>query len=263
MKIQFLYGTECFSLVMYVLICFLFTVTHYRDVIMSAIAFQITGVSIVCSTVCSRADQRKHQSSASLAFVREIQRWPVDSPRKGTVMKKMFHLMTSAWRWNTCVKTYVSIGFIKSWKELIQKNSFYFDPPIIYQCIDQYIHHFLCFKCISSQFHESLEKSDFCLQKKSDSFIVYSGHTLILQLVLHSNHVGQNDTAPEIDLFISVVRHIFPISVQRTAVRREIKPGTFFSSTRRMQYEKGLTFVVILGLIGMYCFIASLLDVDK
>ena len=35
---------------------------HYSDVIMSAIGSQITGVSIVCSTVCSSADQRKHKS---------------------------------------------------------------------------------------------------------------------------------------------------------------------------------------------------------
>ena len=41
---------------------------HYSDVIMSAIASQITGVSIDCSTACPGADQRKHQSSASLAF---------------------------------------------------------------------------------------------------------------------------------------------------------------------------------------------------
>ena len=41
---------------------------HHSDVIMSALAFQITSVSIVCSTVCSCTDQRKHQSSASLAF---------------------------------------------------------------------------------------------------------------------------------------------------------------------------------------------------
>ena len=43
--------------------------THYSDVVMRATAFHITGVSIVCSTVCSGADQRKHQSSTSLAFV--------------------------------------------------------------------------------------------------------------------------------------------------------------------------------------------------
>ena len=47
---------------------------HYSDVIMSTMASQITGVSIVCSAVCSGAHQRKHQSSASLAFVRGIHR---------------------------------------------------------------------------------------------------------------------------------------------------------------------------------------------
>ena len=63
---------------------------HYNDTIMSAMASQITDVSIVCLTVCSGADQRKHQSSASLAFVRRIHRWWVDSPHKGPVMRKMF-----------------------------------------------------------------------------------------------------------------------------------------------------------------------------
>ena len=33
---------------------------HYSDIIMSAVVSQITGVSIVCSTVCSGADQRKY-----------------------------------------------------------------------------------------------------------------------------------------------------------------------------------------------------------
>ena len=48
---------------------------HNSDVIMSAMASQITGVLIVCLNVCSVADQRKHQSSMSLAFVREIHWW--------------------------------------------------------------------------------------------------------------------------------------------------------------------------------------------
>ena len=47
-------------------------------------------VSIVCSTFCSGVDQRKHQSSASLAFVRGIHRWPVDSPHKGPLTRQMF-----------------------------------------------------------------------------------------------------------------------------------------------------------------------------
>ena len=56
---------------------------HYSDVIMSAMTSQITGVTIDYPTVYSRADQRKHQSSASLAFVRGIHRWPVNPRTKG------------------------------------------------------------------------------------------------------------------------------------------------------------------------------------
>ena len=57
---------------------------------MSAISSQITGVSIVYSTVYSGADQRKHQSSASLAFMRGIHWWPVNFPHKWPVRRKMF-----------------------------------------------------------------------------------------------------------------------------------------------------------------------------
>ena len=53
---------------------------HYNDVIMRAIASQITSRTIVNSIVYSDADHRKHQSSASLTFVREIHRGPVNSP---------------------------------------------------------------------------------------------------------------------------------------------------------------------------------------
>ena len=70
---------------------------HYNDVIMSAMASQITTPTIVYSTVYSGEDQRKHQRSASLAFVRGIHRWPVNSPHKGPVTRKCFHLMTSSW----------------------------------------------------------------------------------------------------------------------------------------------------------------------
>ena len=69
---------------------------HYSDVIMSEMGSKTTGVSIVYSTVCSYVDQRKHQSSASLAFVRGIHLWPVNSPHKGPVTRKSFHVMTSS-----------------------------------------------------------------------------------------------------------------------------------------------------------------------
>ena len=60
---------------------------HYDDVTMSLMASQITSLTIVYSIVYSDADQRKHQSSASLAFVRGIQRGPVNSPHKWPVMR--------------------------------------------------------------------------------------------------------------------------------------------------------------------------------
>ena len=56
---------------------------------MSAMASQITGVSTVYSTVCSGADQRKHHSSASLAFVRAIHWWPVNPRTKGHAVTRI------------------------------------------------------------------------------------------------------------------------------------------------------------------------------
>ena len=56
---------------------------------MGAIASQITSHTIVYSILYSGADQRKHQSSASLAFVRGIHRGPVNFPQKWPVMRKM------------------------------------------------------------------------------------------------------------------------------------------------------------------------------
>ena len=53
--------------------------SHYSDVIIRAMASQITGVSIVCSALWSGADQTKHQSTASLAFVRGIHRLPASN----------------------------------------------------------------------------------------------------------------------------------------------------------------------------------------
>ena len=60
------------------------------DVIMDTMASQITSRTIVYPTVYSGADQRKHQSSALLAFVWGIPRWPVNSPHKRPVTRKVF-----------------------------------------------------------------------------------------------------------------------------------------------------------------------------
>ena len=68
----------------------IFTNIAYLITVMVAIAFQITSLTIVYSTVYSDADQRKLQSSASLAFVRGIHRGPVNSPHKWPATRKMF-----------------------------------------------------------------------------------------------------------------------------------------------------------------------------
>ena len=64
---------------------------HYSDdVTMGAIASQISSLAIVYSAVYSGADQRKHPSFPSLAFVRGIHWWPVNSPHKWLITRKMF-----------------------------------------------------------------------------------------------------------------------------------------------------------------------------
>ena len=70
---------------------------HYSDVIMTTMASQITSLTVVYSTVYSDADQRKHQSSASLAFVWGIHRDRWIPRTKGQLRGKWFHLMTSSW----------------------------------------------------------------------------------------------------------------------------------------------------------------------
>ena len=94
---------------------------HYGDVIMGVIASQITSLTIVYSSVYSDADQRKHQSSASLAFVRGIHRGPVNSPHKWPATRKMFPFDDVIMRHDIAIlmQAYTSCyGFNSSWMEL-------------------------------------------------------------------------------------------------------------------------------------------------
>ena len=68
----------------------LYPAPHGSDVIMSVMASQITGVSIVHSIVCWGADQRNLQSSTSKVFVRGLHQSPVNPPHRGPVTRKMF-----------------------------------------------------------------------------------------------------------------------------------------------------------------------------
>ena len=95
--------------------------SHYNDVIMSAIASQITNLTIVISTFYSGADQRKHQSFASLAFVRGIHRWPVNYPHKGQWRAKC-----SIW-W----RHHVFVVYVFCW---LHEKSLLTHLPIHYTC---------------------------------------------------------------------------------------------------------------------------------
>ena len=78
--------TKCYD----ILYAATYDFSHYIDVIMTTMTSQITSLTAVYSIVYSDADQRKHQSSTSLAFMRWIHRGPVNSPHKWPVTRKMF-----------------------------------------------------------------------------------------------------------------------------------------------------------------------------
>ena len=101
---------------------------HYDDVRMGAIASQITSLMIVYSIVYSDVDQRKHQSSASLAFVRGIHRGPVNSPHNWPVTRKMFPF-------DDVIMWYGNFpNYRPSWGEStgqMDLNGALFNPPIL------------------------------------------------------------------------------------------------------------------------------------
>ena len=95
---------------------------------MTAIASQITSLTIVYSTVYLGTDQRKHQSSASLAFVRGIHRWPVNFPHKGPVTRKLschiwwrYHVK-AAFRYRRKHRTHLSLWSVYKMHECFDQR---------------------------------------------------------------------------------------------------------------------------------------------
>ena len=83
---------------------------HNGDIIMGAMASQITSLTFVYSTVYPCADQRKYQSSASVAFVRGTHWWAVNSPHKSPVTRKMFPF-------DDVIMPSLNVGLVRfSWK---------------------------------------------------------------------------------------------------------------------------------------------------
>ena len=99
----------------YILNFWIMSCCHYSDIKMGAMASQITSFTIVYSAVYSRTYERKHQISASLAFVREIPRGPVNSPHKWPVTRKMFPFddVIMAWQHQAITWTHVEKSSVR------------------------------------------------------------------------------------------------------------------------------------------------------
>ena len=127
---------------------------------MDTMASQITSLTIVYSTVYSRADQRKYQSSASQAFVRAINREPVNSPHKWPVTRKMFPFH----------------DVVMTTDELMYRYPFHFQPVIGYgnshglltQCISV-LPPYVCVRKLTGTIYPNVSSA------KKDVFPCYEG----------------------------------------------------------------------------------------
>ena len=116
---------------------------HYIDVIMTTMASQITSLTVVYSTVYSNANQRKHQSFASLAFVWGIHRDRWIPRTKGQLRGKCFHWMTSSCEagW-TSSQVYTCVSMYKYCSDVIMSAMSYqiTGISIVYSAADQRKH---------------------------------------------------------------------------------------------------------------------------
>ena len=92
-------------------------------------ASQITSLTSVYSIVYSGADQRKYQSSASTAFVRGINRSPMNSPHKRPVTRKMFPFY-DAIMWRSWILIAHSIN--RYWHLIIGMHRYLFNMIVYY-----------------------------------------------------------------------------------------------------------------------------------
>ena len=165
---------------------------------MGTMTSQITSLTIVYSTVYSDADQRKHQSSASLAFVRGIHRRPVNSPHKWPVTRKMFPFDdVIMWRlqppfWCRLIVRYHEHLNVIIDEELISKHRRYLISSFsanyrssLNKCFLNSVYICICSLCILL-----LPACTFCELKKSFVTIIielgYKCNAIILNRVEHS-----------------------------------------------------------------------------
>ena len=113
---------------------------------MTMLASQITSLPVVCSIVYSDVNQRKHQSSASLAFVREIHRGPVNFPHKWPVTRKMFPFDDVIMDWTSqeekgvASKVPITISFNEPLEYVFRTYAGHIPAPADKSSICNYVH---------------------------------------------------------------------------------------------------------------------------
>ena len=163
---------------------------------MTTMASQITSLTVVYSTVYSDADQRKHQSSASLAFVWGLHRDRWIPRTKGQLRGKWFHLMTSLWTDVESDATYIKLALCSHWLSSQWKCKMS-SPNFIKSCNWKGIFQrsFFVIKLIKRMFlktniyHSSAHKYSFCRQ------FLHIVFTYILQrsqMSIMASHITNN-----------------------------------------------------------------------
>ena len=120
---------------------------YYNDVMLGTMASQITSLAIFYSI--TYAGQRKHQNSASLAFVCGIHRWPVNSLQKSPVTRKMFlfdDIIMLSYRVYTMAADVLAT---QGWKYVVASSSHIFQP--IYFISSKTLHTWPCLSSILCQ----------------------------------------------------------------------------------------------------------------
>ena len=128
--------------------CLSLLITHYNDVIMSTMASQIASPHDCLLNIYSGADERKHQSSASLAFVRGIHRWPVNSPHKVPVTREVFpfdgvimYIWNRQFKITFCEREIFLSGFLNYINVII---FFKITTSLVYKILSHLSSHVLC-----------------------------------------------------------------------------------------------------------------------
>ena len=161
---------------------------------MTTMVCQITSLTVVYSTVYSDADQRKHQSSASLAFVWGIHRDRWILRTKGQLRGKCFHLMTSSWGTTTTQKSF-------PWRNVFMSNT-------LYDCFNMNYRSTFSYQFNSMQFKSYL-LSCFMWVHSDTLHQIYTTHRFIYSTTLNQVWIGHIywyiliDTLSTINSFIN------------------------------------------------------------